>query len=179
MAEISPHKDEVEAMVAVLTDDTFEGPEDMAKALLKTAYGCFRRRDWFAFGVLFNGRPAQVYGLEPTELAAWKSAGDLSYRDKAIWPILSYDRFLESREEAIEAAEFVPNPTCVKCGHERWAHMFVNAKGNRVYPKASKAIPKCSTVCDCDGFLSESDEQRIAAHEEQTARRRARQEEAA
>lgn len=75
VVRIWTRKDERDAISAILSDDSYADEDAMADAILKTAYDCLLRRDWYVTLLGDVSRPAcWAYGLSSTEGEAGKLA---------------------------------------------------------------------------------------------------------
>lgn len=74
---IDPHKSEWQPIAQMLESGEYDGPESLAKAIVKTAYGLLLERDWYLAvvkaGETANGPLQLVYGLFASQAEAWKA----------------------------------------------------------------------------------------------------------
>lgn len=156
MAAVTLKQADIEAIVAILADESYETPEAMAKAIVKATFEAWRARTWFASVVYTGRRPLVVYGLEATERAA-KEAGDGVPFLTSVLRIESLDeckkRWAEYAAEGREKLESIEG-SCATCGHRKYEHSAVVPKFVLPTAMARHHRYPCSVRCGCKGFVS-------------------------
>ena len=145
---ITPRKDEIAAVVAVLESDEHEDSASMAKALVRVVSELLQKRD--AFGVAI-GLPTDnlrlAHGPYFTVLEAKRVVKEANARGLVAFlaPLLSADSALREEEEAM-------NKRCT-CGHPVQLH------GSAIKPKAwttlGCGVYKRNVKCPCAGYEME------------------------
>jgi hypothetical protein len=137
---VSIKKDEVSAVVELLTADGFDTPEQMARAVLNKAYELFEEREWHVIAMRNDGGNI-LFGPYGTENAAVKSLekNDIGvFGQCAVFPVHSATRRREFIKEAMR-----PKETRVLCANPDCAHL-AEAHGLR------KSNTACSgRTCKC------------------------------
>lgn len=151
MSTISIRKDEIDAVEAVMQDDTYASPTAMARAVVKTLYEFWRRRDWYVIAVREGETYPLFYGLEATENSAFKEAQSVLEVGGLVSAHLVHSLTkLDDRKKELEAI-WGASDLCAKCGHAQWAHELYNGRGEKV-PQPSRLRFSCSARCRCPGF---------------------------
>lgn len=145
MPRITPRKAEVEAIAAVLEDETHDSADAMARAVLKTAAELIFDRDLFV--VYAAAMPAVAWGPYFTETqarAAWLSEVGPTVANGQGGGIIPVHPFPDAYVTGLED----PRDTCA-CGHPRWRHTTEGSgRGkSRFYCGSRKE------GCRCAGFV--------------------------
>lgn len=145
MAVLSIRKGDVEAITEILNNDTYETPNDMARAVLKEAFEILRRRELYT--VAFRlGSLTLFYGIEGTEAAAKKFAEGMGLGEARVVRLFSMSDFEQRLTEQHQLElEAQPDP-CAKCGKFRWQHSkFIGANGKPLANQGAKKHTPCTT----------------------------------
>lgn len=123
---ITPRSDEVKAVVAILESGEFDGPEQMAKALIKEIAEWLQVRDWVVLTHVWKDETLGVnWGPFGSEAEATAAANKIAVgADKfRLIPIYSPERVLASYDETRpkDRKGFCLNDDC---GHASWLHLM-------------------------------------------------------
>ena len=175
-AYVNPSADELDALEAVLTDDTFETPRDMAKEVHKLAIHFARNREWWTTyrgGYWFEG-------LESSEgrIRQWSARAHHPNQPRLIAQITGPGALLERERqmrEALELSEREKGGSCPECGHSLELHCsFLSgrvkpdqnngvgrctAPGGQIAAKTHLGVAKGHKFCGCSYLIKRKDEQ--------------------
>src|SRR5690348_9149006 len=116
---LTPRKAEVEAVVSILeTDNEYDTLESMAKDIIETVYERFLEREWYAYGVQFDGLSIG-YGpfTSANEAGKFRKRLALGLPDglaKLYSPAGALDRLAEGEDSG--------KTDCSVCAHPRGLH---------------------------------------------------------
>lgn len=116
--KVTPRKDEVQAVVAVMESDEFETGEAMAKAVIKQVAELFAKRDWYAWVWRESDDSLQIaHGPLSSKVEAERLAtkSGLKGRHMAL-PLFSTAALLE------RATAKPPAVRCADCTHPYHCH---------------------------------------------------------
>jgi hypothetical protein len=122
---ITPRSDEVKAVVEILESGEFDGPEQMAKALIKEIGEWLQVRDWVALTHVWgDGRLGVNWGPFGSDAEATAAANKIAVgADKfRLVPIYSPARVMAAYDETRpkDRKGFCLNDAC---GHASWLHL--------------------------------------------------------
>lgn len=140
---VPPTPDELSAIEAVILDDTFESPKDMARELFKVAVAQVRGRTWHTVYVGGN----RFEGLEATDNKIRSWASKTRHPNSGVLfatitgPGLLLQRELEEQQKS-EALEDSRNADCPECGHPSALH--VTFLTGRIKPDQTNNVGPCT-----------------------------------
>lgn len=172
---VPPTPDELAAIEAVILDDTFESPKDMARELFKVAVAHVRNRQWHSVYVGGN----RFEGLEATDnkIRSWadKTRHPNAGRLYAVinGPGLLLQQELDAQQKSEDLIDS-KNGQCPECGHALGLHVTFLA--GRIKPEQSNGVGRCTApggiagpklqpnlksgkFCACDYLVKRKDEE--------------------
>lgn len=132
---ITVRKDEVNAVVEILEDESYESAEKMARALLKATFSMLLARDWWIVGTpgpramldreteekSLAGVPI-LFGPYPTDGAAMKALKDESLGLSGTVGIFHVSSPTKQGLKFEEMDNPASKTNCATCGHNRESH---------------------------------------------------------
>lgn len=115
---LTPTKEERAAIVAILSSEAFETPDDMARELLKTAYALLSERDAYGVGI----------GLQSDDLVLahgpWYNLGDAKrvVKEANARGLRAFVARLYGPAKALPDAEESTYKRCSQCNHPKPLH---------------------------------------------------------
>lgn len=151
MAEVTPRKNELDAVIAVMESDEYEDAKATARAIVKALYNEWRRREWWvvAHKVGPTAGFTTLHGLEPSEKAAERFAQGMGTgiaTPLMVFPVGAFEDRLEDMKRDEWTRRRHP---CADCGHPKELHGAIGYKGKPVKVPAGKA---CAANCRCKAF---------------------------
>ncbi|USH44643.1 hypothetical protein SEA_BROPLEASE_59 [Streptomyces phage BroPlease] len=141
---LTPRKHEVQALVDILTDPTFDTPEAMAKAVLKEAASIIQMRDlWVLTHIWEDGRKGLNYGPFGSTAEAEAFAKKVAFGGTGrVIPLTSSGIALANHDGKAGWPGYCYDP---QCGHPPYTHSAAGA-----------ARGQCQlTTCDCAKFVKD------------------------
>lgn len=120
---LTPRADEVEQVVAILESGEYEGPQAMAKALIKEVAEILAMRDWWALAHSWDdGASGMNFGPFASEADAKGLAAKLACGGTAVNVKLhSAGQIVAQVDSKKGAKDFCQDP---RCGHAGWSHLM-------------------------------------------------------
>lgn len=175
-AYVNPSAEELDAIEAVLTDDTFASPRDMAKEVHKLAIHFTRNREWWT---TYRGGH-WFEGLESSEgrIRQWADKAYHPNQPRLVCQITGPGLLLErerAQREAFEKSEQERGGMCPECGHLAELHCTFlsgrvkpdqtnsvgpcSAPGGQAGPKTHPGVSKGHKFCGCRHYVRRKDEE--------------------
>ena len=172
---VLPKPDELSAIEAVILDDTFESPADMAREIFKVAVAIVRNRQWHTMYVGGN----RFEGLESsdTKIRAWSDKNLHPNAGRLYATITGPGLLLQQEREAIDKLDDLEaghRGVCPECTHPLAMHVVFLS--GRIKPDQSNGVGRCTApggmagpklqpnlksgkYCGCDYLTKSKDEE--------------------